>query len=201
MRQAKVLTETETNRVCAVIDANKHAARNRMALMLSFYAGLRVGEIAALKYGDVFDGDGNAREQIQLKAAYTKGNSARTVFVGKRLTKELKSFNNSLSSQPSPSAPLLLTQKRTAFSANTLCQLFGQLYRKAGVDGASSHSGRRGFITKLAHSGVSAKVPCHQQRTEGRLCHRALSLPSVAQNTAPLCIAVLCSFALCWFQL
>jgi len=158
MRQAKVLTETETNRVCAVIDANKHAARNRMALMLSFYAGLRVGEIAALKYGDVFDGDGNAREQIQLKAAYTKGNSARTVFVGKRLTKELKSFNNSLAAQPSPSAPLLLTQKNTAFSANTLCQLFGQLYRKAGVDGASSHSGRRGFITKLAHSGVSAKV-------------------------------------------
>ena len=41
---------------------------------------------------------------------------------------------------------------------NRLCQLFGEFYRRAGIDGASSHNGRRGFITKLAHSGVSAKV-------------------------------------------
>jgi integrase/recombinase XerD len=54
--------------------------------------------------------------------------------------------------------PLLLTQKRTAFTPDTLCQLVGELYRAAGVQGASSHRGRRWFITHLAHKGISPKV-------------------------------------------
>jgi integrase/recombinase XerD len=97
------------------------------------------------------------REQILLKASYTKGNQARTVFVGSKLAKELARYRAE-HPHAAAEAPLLLTQKRTPFSANTLCQLFGQLYRRAGVAGGSSHSGRRSFITKLAHSGVSAKV-------------------------------------------
>jgi integrase/recombinase XerD len=55
-------------------------------------------------------------------------------------------------------AALLQTQKGTAFSTNTLCQLCSTLYKRAGITSGSSHSGRRSFITKLVHSGVSAKV-------------------------------------------
>lgn len=158
MKQAKVPNEAEMRRLLAVVEAGKHAARNRIAVMLSHLAGLRVGEIAALTVGDVYDGDGTPRDQIMLKAAYTKGHQARTVFVSEKLDRELMKFRKSLPSVPAGDAPLLRTQKNTAFSANTLCQLFGQLYRQAGVDGATSHSGRRSFITKLAHKGISAKV-------------------------------------------
>ena len=157
MKQAKVLNEAEMKRLLAVIDAGRHAPRNRLAVMLSYLAGMRVGEIAALKVGDVFDSDGKVRDQIRLKASYTKGNEARTVFVGSKLAKELTRFRASMPSA-SPEGPLLQTQKGTAFSANTLCQLCGTLYKRAGSMGGSSHSGRRSFITKLAHSGVSAKV-------------------------------------------
>jgi integrase/recombinase XerD len=158
MKQAKVLIEVELKRLVAVVDAGKHAARNRMAVMLSYFAGMRVGEIAALTVGDVFDNVGDVRDQILLKAAYTKGKETRTVFVSAKLKRELKNFKNAVGNLSSSDKPLLMTQKRTAFSANTLCQLFGELYRKSGLDGATSHSGRRSFITKLAHNGVSAKV-------------------------------------------
>ena len=158
MKQAKVINNAEMKRLLAVVEAGQHGKRNRCALMLSYLAGMRVGEIAALTIGDVFDGDGSIRDQIQLKAAYTKGNHARTVFVGKKLMKELALYKCALGDNPIADKPFLMTQKRTAFSANTLCQLFGDLYRRAGIDGATSHSGRRSFITKMAHSGVSAKV-------------------------------------------
>ena len=136
MKQAKVINEQEMKRLLAVIDASQHSERNRCAVMLSYLAGLRVGEIAALTIGDVFDADGNVRDQILLKAAYTKGNHARTVFVSKRLDKELVRFRKSLGELHGTDKPLLMTQKRGPFSPNTLCQLFGQLYAKAGLDGA-----------------------------------------------------------------
>ncbi|WP_043745265.1 tyrosine-type recombinase/integrase [Paramagnetospirillum magneticum] len=157
MKQAKVLSEAELKRVLSVVANQRHAARNRVALMLSFYAGMRVGEIAHLKLGDVIDGDGRVKDQIVLPASYTKTAEARTVFVSGKLRRELERFV-SCSTTTDRAAPFLVTQKATAFSANTLCQLFGQIYALAGIDGASSHSGRRWFITQMAHKGVSAKV-------------------------------------------
>jgi integrase/recombinase XerD len=158
MKQAKVINEAEMKRLLAVVDASRHAERNRVAIMLSYFGGFRVGEIAALKNEDVIDDNGEIRDQIYLKAEYTKGNHARTVFVSKRLSKELKSFKKTISRQFDINGPFLKTQKNTTFSANTLCQLFGELYSKAGISGASSHSGRRKFVTRMAHSGISPKV-------------------------------------------
>lgn len=159
MKQARVLTEQEQRRLLAVIADTRYAARNRMAFMLSYMGGLRVGEIAALTVGDVLDGQGCIREQIRLSAEITKGGHARTAFVNDKLRKEVERYAAALSDrQRQPGRPLLVTQKGKPFTANVLCQLMGGLYKQAGFDGASSHSGRRWFITKLAHNGVSAKV-------------------------------------------
>lgn len=158
MKQAKVLTDAEMKRLLAVIANGRHAERNRLAVMLSFLAGLRVGEIASLKVGDVVDSEGKPRDQVHLKAAYTKGGISRTVFANKRLKREIRRYLAALPALPAPDASLLRTQKGGAFFPNTLCQLFCQLYQRAGIDGASSHSGRRSFISTLANNGVSAKV-------------------------------------------
>lgn len=159
MRQARVLTDPEFKRLLAVVAQRKHAARDRFALILSHLAGLRVGEIAGLILRDVFEASGDVREQLRVRASIAKGGRERVVFLSERLRKEIERYRDAaISDHGDFERPLLLTQKRTAFSPNTLCQLMGQLYRAAGLDGASSHSGRRWFITQLAHSGVSPKV-------------------------------------------
>lgn len=159
MKQARVLTEQEQRRLLAVIADTRYASRNRIAFLLSYMGGLRVGEIALLKVSDVLDCEGRVREQVRLSAKITKGGHARTVFVNDRLRKEIERYAAGLSDkQRQLERPLLVTQKGKAFTANVLCQLMRSIYKQAGFDGASSHSGRRWFITKLAHSGVSAKV-------------------------------------------
>lgn len=158
MKQARVPTEVEFRRLAAVVSQSKFGPRNRMALMLSYLAGLRVGEIASLRWGDLLDGEGKVREQLRLSAAVTKGGHARVVFLNARLRKEVEQYRGSLAKSPAPLTPALITQKRSAFSANTLCQLMRGWYDLSGLDGGSSHSGRRWFITKLAHAGISPKA-------------------------------------------
>lgn len=159
MKQAKTLTQTELKRVLAVAHAERHAERNKLAIMLSYYAGLRVKEISALTVGDVYTATGEVKSFIALTAEQTKGNRGRTIVFGTKLIEALRVYLRTSQRKPQDTLkPLLCSQKGTAFSANSLCQLFGRLYAVAGLEGASSHSGRRTFITNLAHKGVSAKV-------------------------------------------
>ncbi|BDL37552.1 tyrosine-type recombinase/integrase [Methylorubrum sp. GM97] len=158
MKQARVPTEPEFKRLVVVVSQSKYGPRNRMALMLSYLAGLRVGEIASLSWGDLLDGEGKVREQLRLSAAVTKGGHARVVFMNARLRKEVEQYRASLAQPPTLLQPVLITQKRSAFSANTLCQLMRGWYDLAGLNGGSSHSGRRWFITRLAHAGISPKA-------------------------------------------
>ena len=53
---------------------------------------------------------------------------------------------------------MVQSKNGSAFSTNSLCQFFIRTYAAAGIDDAFSHGGRRWFITKLAHAGISPKV-------------------------------------------
>lgn len=157
MGQAKTLTERELKKVLDYVSTHRHAARNRAMVLMTYYAGLRVSEVAKLKYADIVAADCTIKAEFQLLPEQTKGGHARTVFVGERLRKELAAYTKTFKPRD-VSQPLFRTQKRGGFDGNTLCQHFLWLYRRAGLDGASSHSGRRTFITNLASKGVGVRV-------------------------------------------
>jgi len=92
MGQASVLTDTEIRRVFRIIDTTRHAERNRLAFVLSIYAGMRIGEIAALTVSDVATANGDVRCEIKLGAHQTKGSKGRTVILSTRVRKEIGFF-------------------------------------------------------------------------------------------------------------
>ena len=158
-KKAKTLSQQEIRRVLDHISTRKHSVRNRAILQTSFLSGMRVGEIASLRFKDVVDGEGRIKDQILLTADMTKGSESRIVFINEKLRKELQAYI-SIYRPLSADAKFFYSQKKTSdgFSANTLTQHFHYLYRRAGIDGASSHSGRRSFITSIASKGVSVRV-------------------------------------------
>ena len=157
MAQAKTLTQAEIDQVLRYASTRQYPERNRALILSSFYLGLRVAEISLLKLGDVVNEDGTIKNEIRLAGSQTKGNIGRVVFVNDKLRTEIASYLHFYKVKDR-TQPLFYTEKRNGFTANTLTQWFFWLYKKSGVSSASSHSGRRTFITNLANKGVSVRV-------------------------------------------
>lgn len=157
MPAAKMITEPEFKRALAICSTKRHAARDQTILQLSYLAGLRACEIASLKITDVYTADGSVRSTVTLSAQQTKGSRARVFYVNQRLERVLARYWQVVAAHD-PTAALFQTQLRTAFSANTISQLFLIIYSAAGLEGCSSHSGRGSFITRLADQGVAVHL-------------------------------------------
>ena len=157
MAQAKTLTPAELDQVLRYVSTTRFPQRDRALLLTSFWSGMRVGEIAALKVGDVINEDGTIKSEIRLSATQTKGGQPRTVFIPQKLQLELVDY---LATRHTRLAhiPFFHTANRMGFSANSLCQWFFWIYKKSGISGASSHSGRRSFLTSLANKGIGIRI-------------------------------------------
>jgi integrase/recombinase XerD len=167
MKQARTLNEKELNLLLLYIDTRKHAARDRAMVLMSFWSGMRVKEIAATKIKDVLANDGSIKFEINLTAEQTKGKYSRTVVLPEKLRKEIQKYIKTrfsdneliaLTYSQMMDKPLFCTQKREGFNANTACYHFHMLYKSAGLYGCSSHSGRRSFLTNLSAKSVPLKV-------------------------------------------
>ena len=157
MRQAQTLKDAEIKRVLAYCATRQHSARDTAIVVFSINAGLRAKELAALRVGDVYDELGTVRNSFVLAAEQTKGRRTRTVYLNKTLQRQLAQYRAALRNT-APTAALFYSQKGNFFSANTMCQLLLHIYKTCSLKDASSHSGRRTFITRLANKGVGVRV-------------------------------------------
>jgi len=157
MTQAATLTQQQLQRVLDYTRTRRHYKRNRAIILLTHYAMLRVGEVAALRYCDVVDADGEIKAETTLSAAQTKGNKARKVWLAEKIRVELAAYV--AAHKPKQlTQPLFYTQRSEGFTANTLTRIVNGIYKNAGISGATSHSGRRTGLTNLAERGVGVRV-------------------------------------------
>jgi integrase/recombinase XerD len=168
MSQAKVLTEKEIKKVIKLIDSKRHATRNRCMFLLTHGSGMRVGEVASLRICDVLASDGSIKSEVYLSASQTKGSKGRTVYLSDKMRDEISLYlktrfklKDLLPVTMTDTVRALFTNQKDCqrgFSASTACQMFHYWYKEAKIEGASSHSGRRGFITNLANKGVHVRI-------------------------------------------
>jgi integrase/recombinase XerD len=154
MGQARTLSDREFVKLIERVGQGRHGQRNQLMLYMTHYAGFRVGELSALKVSDVIDDEGNVREQVILEAHQTKGNRGRCVFLPAKLRQLIE---RSIKAKDKTEW-LFTSQKGDRFTPNTLQATITRLYLQTGLNGCSSHSGRRSFLTKLASQGVSVRV-------------------------------------------
>lgn len=145
---AKVLAPGEVRRLQARAGRGRHALRNRVMVMLSFKAGLRACEIAGLDWSMVLTAGARVGPLINIGDEIAKNGRGRRL----PLHPELKILLGRLHvQQGKPSTgPVVDSQKGGCMTPRSVVNWFRRLYGELGLDGCSSHSGRRTFITRTA---------------------------------------------------
>ncbi len=161
MKQAKTLNQKQLFLFLKQLELFKNSQRNQLIISLTFYSGLRIGEVTKLKWKDVIDNNLTVKDEIILSAENNKSNEVQRLFLNKKLRLEIikyKTFYSQKYKHINLESPLIISQRNTQFSPNSLCQLINSLYKRCNLPTATTHSGRRSFITNLANKSLNAKV-------------------------------------------
>lgn len=145
-KQAKTLCKSQVALLFMMLKGTRYPLRNKVIALLSIKAGLRAKEIANLTWAMVTDAQGQLSGAIHLRNTASKGKSGRVI----PLNKELKAALQALQKKAGPSTYVITTERSEQFSSAAIVNLFAAWYRTIGLQGCSSHSGRRTFITNAA---------------------------------------------------
>src|SRR6266536_3044071 len=114
-------------------------------------AGLRAKEIAGLTWAMVTDAAGQIAETIHLENHASKGKTGgRTIPMHPEVQAALVALQTWRGDAAGPDRPIIFSERGGGLSPATVRLWFHRLYTSLKMDGCSSHSGRRTFITRAA---------------------------------------------------
>lgn len=145
-RQARAVTNAQINQALRAARRLRHPQRNAVIILLSVKAGLRAGEIAKLEWPMLLDAKGKLGTSIALPGSITKYGRARRI----PLHPDLKAALHRLGRKTGFQGPVIVSERGRAMTAKSVVNWFKRVYQDAGLEGCSSHSGRRTFVTKAA---------------------------------------------------
>jgi len=168
---AKVLLAADVCRLLDHIKFTRHPARNRVMILLSFKAGLRACEIAGLDWTAVLQADGRIGHHMNIPNSIAKMGSGRSVPLHQDLRSALIALHKA-SGGPT-SGPIVRSERGGRLTARSVVNWFTAVYAELGLQGCSSHSGRRTFITLSAR--LLAKTGGSLRDVQELAGHRAIT--------------------------
>jgi integrase len=146
-----VLRKSELQRLLNHISHTRHPERDRVMVLLSFKAGLRAIEMSRLTWSMLTTATGELADAIALPNQASKGKGGgRTIPLHDELRAALASLKAVREDKVRPHLPVVYSERADGYSANAIAVWFLTRFREVGIEGASSHSGRRTFITAAA---------------------------------------------------
>ena len=150
-RQAKTFSRRDLRRLRAIARRGRTPLRNDLIVLLAVRAGLRACEIARLTWGMVLDPSGRIAPFIEVRDVISKRGAGRRVPMHQDLRRALKAWMATLPAERLAFEAVVVPSLRGgAMRANSIVNWFVEHCRAAGLNGCSSHSGRRTFITNAA---------------------------------------------------
>ncbi len=145
-KQAKILSGSDVEDLLLFASCTRHPLRNRVIVLLAAKAGLRAREIAKLTWDMVLDPTGGVGSVIELRDAAAKNGSGRLIPVHPDLRPALASYRNLSPGNGS----VIQSERGGAMTPLSIVVWFNRAFHNIGLNGCSSHSGRRTFITRAA---------------------------------------------------
>jgi integrase len=145
-KQAKILSNDNFEDLLLFAETSRHPLRNKVVVLLSAKAGLRAGEIAHLTWDMVTDPAGPIGIVLELPDRAAKKGSGRVIPLHEDLRTALTAWGAAARS----AGPVIVSERGGPMTPQSIVVWFAHAYRAIGLDGCSSHSGRRTFITRAA---------------------------------------------------
>ena len=145
-KQAKILSPLDVADLLAFADCTRHPIRNRVIVLLSAKAGLRAGEIANLTWDMVVDASGQISNVIELRDHAAKKGSGRLIPIHPDLADALSAWREACAG----SSHVVRSERGGPMTTLSIVVWFNRAYQALCLEGCSSHSGRRTFITRAA---------------------------------------------------